>query len=238
MQREQLSRALDAERGAASCVAGLAGVVLCGGQSRRMGRPKAWLPFGGEALLQRVVRRLGEAAWPIAVVAAPGQALPPLPDGVLLVRDPVEGRGPMQGIAVGLEAVAPLAERAVVASTDAPFLHPALVRRLAELQAGGHAIAVPQADGRHHPLAAVYACSVRAEAAALLAEDRLRLSCLFERARTLVAGPELLLEDPALRAADPDLRSLRNVNTPEEYAAALRELGGAAEAGRPGAGRP
>ncbi|WP_437570646.1 molybdenum cofactor guanylyltransferase [Sorangium sp. So ce542] len=237
MQREQLLVAQGAEPGAAGRVAGLAGVVLCGGQSRRMGRPKAWLPFGGEALLQRVVRRLGEAAWPIAVVAAPGQALPPLPDGVLLVRDPVEGRGPMQGIAAGLDAVAPLAARAVVTSTDAPFLHPAFVRRLAELQAGGHAIAMPQADGRHHPLAAVYACAVRAEAAALLAEGQLRLTSLLARARTLVAGPALLLEDPALRAADPELRSLRNVNTPEEYAAALRELSGAAEAEGQGAGR-
>ena len=86
---------------------------------------------------------------------------------------------------------------------------------------------MPRADGRHHPLCAVYACSVRGEAAALLAEGQLRLSTLFERARTLVAGPELLLADPRLRAADPDLRSLRNVNTPEEYAAALRELYGA-----------
>lgn len=205
-------------------VAGLAGVVLCGGQSSRMGRPKAWLPFGGEALLQRVVRRLGEAAWPIVVVAAPGQELPPLPDGVLLARDPVEGRGPLQGIAAGLDAVAPLAERAYVSSTDSPFLHPAFVRRLAELQAGGHAIAVPRAEGHHHPLAAVYACSVRGEVAALLAEGRLRLSTLFERARTLVADPELLLSDPRLSAADPALRSLRNLNTPEDYAAALREL--------------
>ncbi|WP_437647255.1 molybdenum cofactor guanylyltransferase [Sorangium sp. So ce362] len=227
MIQEQIVTAPGGDGERAGRVAGLAGVVLCGGQSRRMGRPKAWLPFGGEALLQRVVRRLGEAAWPIAVVAAPGQELPPLPDGALLVRDPVEGRGPMQGIAVGLEAVAPLAERALVTSTDAPFLHPALVRRLAELQAGGPAIAVPRADGRHHPLCAVYACSVRGEAAALLAEGQLRLTTLFERARTLVAGPELLLEDPGLGAADPDLRSLRNVNTPEEYAAALRELYGA-----------
>ncbi|WP_438007220.1 molybdenum cofactor guanylyltransferase [Sorangium sp. So ce321] len=219
--------------------AGLAGVVLCGGRSSRMGRPKAWLPFGGEALLQRVVRRLGEAAWPIAVVAAPGQELPPLPEGVQVVRDPEEGRGPLQGIAAGLAAVAPLAERAYVSATDAPFLHPAFVRRLADLQAGGYAVAVPRADGHHHPLGAVYACSVRGEAEALLAEGSLRLSSLFERARTLVAEPELLLADPRLLEADPALQSLRNLNTPEDYTAALRELEGAADPLRGGtAGRP
>lgn len=210
---------------------GLAAVVLCGGRSRRMGRSKAWLPIEGEVLLQRVVRRLAEAAWPVVVVAAPGQELPPLPDGVLLVRDAAEGRGPLQGIAAGLEAVAPRAARAYVSATDAPFVHPAFVRRVAELQAGGYDVVVPHVGGHHHPLGAVYACSVRGEAAALLAEDRLRLSLLLERGLTLVAEPELLLADPRLREADPELRSLCNLNTPEDYAAALRELEAAAEAG-------
>lgn len=228
MEPDELQTA-PAERGGAGRVAGLAGVVLCGGQSRRMGRQKAALPFGGEALLQRVVRRLSEAAWPVVVVAAPRQELPPLPEGVLVARDPVEGRGPLQGLAVGLEAAGPHAGRAYVSSTDAPFLHPAFVRRLADLQAGGYAVAVPHADGHLHPLAAVYDGAVRDAAAALLAEGRLRLSSLFERVPTLIAEPELLLSDPRLRAADPALRSLRNVNTPEQYAAALRELGGAAE---------
>ena len=52
------------------------GIVLCGGQSTRMGRPKAWLPFAGELMLQRVVRLLGTAVQPIVVVAAPEQELP------------------------------------------------------------------------------------------------------------------------------------------------------------------
>ena len=51
----------------------IGGIVLCGGESRRMGRPKAWLPFGDELMLQRVVRILGEVVNPIVVVAAPGQ---------------------------------------------------------------------------------------------------------------------------------------------------------------------
>jgi len=202
----------------------LGAVVLCGGQSSRMGKPKAWLPFGGEPLLARVVRRLAEVAWPLAVVAAPGQDLPPLPEGILVARDPVTGRGPLQGIAVGLEALAPHVERAYVSSTDVPFVHPAFVRRMAELQAGGHDIAVLREGGHHHPLAAVYRCAAAAEARALLAEDRRRPFFLFERMRTLIAEPALLLADASLAAADPELRSLRNLNTPEDYAAALTEI--------------
>ncbi|HUR55514.1 MAG TPA: NTP transferase domain-containing protein, partial [Gemmataceae bacterium] len=62
-----------------------AGIVLCGGRSSRMGRAKAWLPFGGETMLQRVVRVVGEVVSPVVVVAAAGQDVPPLPVGVRIV---------------------------------------------------------------------------------------------------------------------------------------------------------
>ena len=84
----------------------MGGIVLCGGRSSRMGRPKAWLPFGDELMLPRVVRILGAVVSPVVVVAAPDQDVPPLPPEIEIVRDPEEGRGPLQGLAAGLEAVA------------------------------------------------------------------------------------------------------------------------------------
>ncbi|MEO7332024.1 MAG: molybdenum cofactor guanylyltransferase [Minicystis sp.] len=206
---------------------GLGGLVLCGGQSSRMGSPKAWLPFGGEHLLQRVVRIVGEAASPIVVVAAEGQEIPPLPEEVTVVRDAVSGRGPLQGIAAGMEGLAHAHDlRAVfVSSTDVPFLHSALIRRLFALRGDAHDIAVPRAGGHYHPLSAVYGVEARAEILALLAADRRRPFFLFERMRTVVADEALLLEGEELRASDPTLRSLHNVNTREEYEAALAALG-------------
>src|SRR5580692_2326142 len=133
-----------------------AGIVLCGGRSARMGAPKAWLAFGGETMLARVVRRVAEAAAPVVVVAAPGQDVPPLPGDVTIVRDAALGRGPLQGIAAGLAAIAPHAASAFVSSTDAPFLHPALIRRLVALRGEGYDVVVPRAGGHHHPLAALY----------------------------------------------------------------------------------
>jgi len=206
-----------------SRIPALAGVVLCGGKSSRMGSPKAWLDFGGEPLLARVVRRVAEAAWPIVVVAAPGQDVPPLPEGISIVRDPVSGKGPLQGIAAGLEAIAPHATAAFVSSTDVPFLHPALIRRLHALRGEDHDIAVPREGGHHHPLSAVYGVNACAEIAALLAADRLRPFFLFERMKTIIVDKELLLAGDELRAADPELMSLRNVNTPDEYRAAIAD---------------
>ena len=95
-----------------------------------MGRPKAWLPFAGEIMLPRVVRLLRQVVSPIVVVAAPEQDIPPLPDEVRIIRDEEKGRGPLQGLAAGLTALAGTADAAYLTSCDVPFLQPAFVRRL------------------------------------------------------------------------------------------------------------
>jgi molybdopterin-guanine dinucleotide biosynthesis protein A len=195
-----------------------AGVVLCGGQSSRMGRPKAWLSFGGETMLARVVRVLGEVVAPVVVVAAPGQDVPELPPEVAVVRDPERGRGPLQGLAEGLEALRGQADAVYLSSCDVPLLRPAFVRRLIDLL-GEHDIAVAEVGGYRHPLAAVYRLEVAALAERLLAEDRLRPAFLFDQARTRLVRPEELAD------VDADFRSLRNLNTPAEYEEALRAAG-------------
>src|SRR4051794_8864517 len=194
------------------------GVVLCGGQSSRMGRPKAWLPFGDELMLPRVVRLLGEVVSDVVVVAAPGQDVPPLPDAVAVVRDPERGRGPLQGLAAGLAALRGV-EAAYASSCDVPFLAPAFVRRMIDLL-GDHAIAVPDVGGYRHPLAAVYRVGVLGVVERLLSEGRLRTADLFSEV------PTRFVAEAELSGADPGLRTLRNVNTPQEYEAALREARG------------
>jgi molybdopterin-guanine dinucleotide biosynthesis protein A len=195
---------------------GTGGIVLCGGQSKRMGRPKAWLPFAGELMLPRVVRLLGEAVTPVVVVAAPEQDLPPLPREVLVVHDEQRGRGPLQGMAAGLAALQGLVEAAYISSCDVPLLRPAFVRRLIDLL-GDCAICVPRVGDHHHPLAAVYRLEVETTVRRLLAEDRLRPFYLFE------AVPTRVVEPAELADVDPDFQTLRNLNTPEEHEATLRD---------------
>jgi len=194
-------------------------VILCGGRSRRMGRAKAWLPFGPEVMLQRIVRRIGQVAEPIVVVAAPDQDLPDLPGPVTIVRDPVADRGPLQGLAAGLAALPDRVELAYASATDVPFLEPAWIAQLARL-IEDHDLAIPEVGGYLHPLAALYRRgTVLPAVEALLAADRLRPVFLLEvlRARVLDAG--------AMAEVDPGLGTLRNLNTPEEYRDALRDAG-------------
>ena len=199
------------------------GIVLCGGRSSRMGRPKAWLPFGDEVMLQRVVRVLREVVDPVVVVAAPGQDVPTLPAEVEIVRDEVEGRGPLAGLAAGLAALKGKADAAYLSSCDVPFLKPEFVRRVVtfltpDSQLSTPDIAVPKVGEYHHPLAAAYRVGVLGHVRELLAANRLRPVFLFD------AVPTRVLEPHDLADIDPDFASLRNLNTPEEYEAALRVM--------------
>ncbi|HEY3789708.1 MAG TPA: molybdenum cofactor guanylyltransferase [Urbifossiella sp.] len=201
------------------------GIVLCGGRSSRMGRPKAWLPFGGELLLPRIVRILHEEVEPIVVVAAPDQDVPPLPTEIEIVRDEVEGRGPLQGLAAGLAALHGQVDAVYLSSCDVPFLKPVFVRRIVEFLGAPtdglsprSKIAVPKVGDFYHPLAAAYHIDILPEVRSLLAADRLRPTFLFD------AVPTRIIKADELADIDPAFDSLRNLNSPEEYAAALRDL--------------
>jgi molybdopterin-guanine dinucleotide biosynthesis protein A len=183
-----------------------------------MGVAKATLPFGSETLLARVVHLMSGVTQPVIVVAAPGQALPALPGDVRLVHDRRPGRGPLEGMLAGLTALGGRSQAAYITSCDVPLLVPRFVERVAALLADDD-IAVPFVDGLHHPLAAVYRTRVIPHIEALLEADRQRPVYLYELVKTrLITADEL-------REVDPTLATLRNINRPDDYLAALQEAG-------------
>jgi molybdopterin-guanine dinucleotide biosynthesis protein A len=204
-----------------------------------MGRPKANLEWHGSTLLHRVTGMVLRAVdGPVVVVRAPDQELPELPPGVRVVEDAAEGRGPLQGLAAGLAAVAGDAELAYVSSTDVPLLHPAFVRAVvraasADDRSNGAAsvgaadapargarpvdVALPVVHGFRHPLAAAYRTSLVEAVERLIAEDRMRPAFLFEECRVRELTEEELLRDRELAEADPELLSVLNLNEPDDY---------------------
>jgi molybdopterin-guanine dinucleotide biosynthesis protein A len=183
-----------------------------------MGVPKATLPFGPETMLQRVVRLLGAVVSPIVAVAAREQLLPDLPDDVIVTRDEREQRGPLEGLRAGLHALPESVDIAYVTSCDVPLLVPAFVSRMIELL-GDHDIAVMEIDGFPHPLSAVYRRNTLPQVESLLAQDKLRPVFLFDAVRTRRVLPEEMV------SADPELHTLRNLNTRQGYLDALRDAG-------------
>ncbi len=188
-----------------------------------MGTPKAALEWHGSTLLRRTVGVVARAAnGPVVVVRAPGQELPELPKGTLVADDRREGKGPVQGIAVGLDALRGQADVAFISSTDLPFLHPAFVRRVlrALAESDGTDVVLPVARGYPQPLAAAYRVSLADTAERLVKEDRLRPTFLFAECAVTRLDDAGLLADPVLAALDPHLDSVVNVNDPADYEAA------------------
>jgi molybdopterin-guanine dinucleotide biosynthesis protein A len=188
-----------------------------------MGEPKAWLPFGDEVMLQRVVRVVKEAVDFVMVVAAPDKDIPNLPPDVLVVRDDLEGRGPLQGLASGLKALEGRVDCVYLSSCDVPFLRHEFVKRVISLIKGvtptmPREIAIPKVEDRFHPLAAAYSITVLSQVQQLLDANRLRLLDLMEMLPTRV------IEDRELADVDPEFESLRNINTREDYESALQVL--------------
>jgi molybdopterin-guanine dinucleotide biosynthesis protein A len=195
-------------------------IILCGGKSSRMGRDKATLPFGPEPMLARVVRLVGEVVerGRVVVVAAPDQSLPSLPGGVAVARDLRKERGPLEGLAAGLRELAGRADAAYATACDVPLLAPAFVARMFDLLED-YDIAVPRDGEHHHPLSAVYRTSVLQSVERLLGAERLRPRFLFDEVNTR----EIDVEE--LRAVDPALATLRNLNYLADYEAALSAAG-------------
>ena len=194
--------------------------MLAGGRSSRMGTPKAALEWHGSTLLRRITGLVARAIdGPVVVVRAPGQELPALPPGIRLAEDEREGRGPLQGLAAGLDALADDVEAAYVSSTDVPLLHPAFVRCVVAALDEGADVALPVVHGFPQPLSAAYRTSVLPVVQRLVEADRLRPAFLFDECRVVRLDAEALLADPAVAAFDPALESVLNANEPDDYAA-------------------
>jgi len=179
-----------------------------------MGRDKAWLPFDHERMLARVARLVGETAGDVVVIGSPDQELPALPETVRVLRDDVPDQGPLGGLIPGLRHAT--ADALFATSCDAPFISADVIDLL--FGALGDAdVAVAEAEGYLHPLCAVYRPRVRPVLEALLAAGRRRPVFLYDEVPTVRVG------EARLRAVDPELSCLRNLNDEAAYTAALAD---------------
>lgn len=194
---------------------GVTGVVLAGGQSRRMGRNKAFLPWGEATLLEHVLRTLRPLMDELLVVvndAGPFQGL-----RARVVEDLVPGAHALGGLYTGLRAAShPLC---FVCGCDTPFLNPAVIRFLLR-QADGYEAVIPKTSDGLQPLHAVYRASIATSLEEPLHLQRWELSKWAERLHAR------LIEPAMLEQIDPLGLSWCNLNAPADYARAARRFRG------------
>ncbi len=197
----------------------VAGIVLAGGGSRRMGAEKCMLDLGGRTLLQRVIDALDAVADEVAVVTAPHVPPPLVQSSRSLYRavDAIPDGGPLVAILAGLgQTSAPVA---ISVACDLPFVRPALLRLLAERVEAGASFVVPVHEGRPQLLCSAW----DGDAAALAIRTRIDAGdrAVGDMLDTLDAE---LVPPEVWRDADPEGASFVNLNTPEDLAAARERL--------------
>lgn len=197
----------------------VSGVLLAGGQSRRMGGgDKCLRPLGGRPLLRRVIERAAPQVKTL-VINANGDPARFAGFGLAVEADHVGGfAGPLAGVLTGMEwtqRYAPVCDLMASFATDAPFFPLDLVARLERgmIEAGAD-IACAASGGRPHPVFALWPVSIAEELRAAMLTEGLR------KVDDFTARYKLALVEWPARPHDPFF----NANSPEDLAEAERLL--------------
>jgi molybdopterin-guanine dinucleotide biosynthesis protein A len=190
----------------------VAGIILAGGQSRRMGKNKALLPLPGneritfvEHLAQMLVACCSQVLLVVRDQDA-ANAYNALPN-VCVVFDKTPGHGPLMGLYSGLSEIR--SSHVLVLAVDMPFVQPEMLTFLLA-QPLTDALLVPVVHAVPQVLCAIYPRSILP-----VIEERLHQGRRDPRSLLDVASVTYI-DEARLREVDPQLHSFININTPED----------------------
>jgi molybdenum cofactor guanylyltransferase len=203
--------------------------ILSGGKSQRMGRPKSQLDFHGETFLATLIRRFKTANYSVVVVGAADAdsqmgldpAYQPLRPSMVSSRESAQpfvrfaqdekaGLGPLEGLRIGLAELQPFFEFAFVTACDCPLLKLEIIEFMLT-RVGSFQAVVPRKDGQVYGLTAIYRTDICSFIEQQLETGQRSVKGLVENLDTKY------IEAEELRIVDPNLDSLLNVNSPDDY---------------------
>jgi molybdopterin-guanine dinucleotide biosynthesis protein A len=196
-------------------MAGMVGVVLVGGQSRRYGRNKALEFFQGERLIDRQVRTVRSLFSEVLVIANEPELYLHL--DATIVRDVIPRQGPLGGIYTGL--LFAQGKSVFVTACDMPFIQPAVVRRMVQL-ATDYDVIVPEKIEGLEPLHAIYSSRCLPHIEKMLARGMLQVINFFPAVKVYRLSSE------EIGQLDPQRLSFFNINTPDDMDRAKELLEG------------
>ncbi|WP_376790870.1 molybdenum cofactor guanylyltransferase [Thermoflexus sp.] len=188
--------------------------ILAGGQSRRMGRNKAFLEWKGRPLIVDLIERFHQISDDVLLIAPNVEPFQDLP--VRLILDPSPPVGPLGGLWSGL--LGARYEWVFATACDMPLVDPRVVQWLFDQRAGADAVVLIDEQGRPEPLHAMYRVSCLNAIASAMACQQRAVIAFYPAVRVRYIPPS------DWRAIDPEGRSWRNINTPEEWEKLQREL--------------
>lgn len=196
----------------------ITGVLVAGGQSRRMGRDKRFLELGGHTLLQRALSVLQSLFAEVLVALA--EPMPQLTgQSCRVVTDLIPNCATLGGLYTGLASASH--PRIFAVGCDMPFLNPAVIRRLAKLGAQADVV-MPKLVTGLQPMHAVYSTACLPHLERMATAQQLRVQGLVEVPGLTVK----LVPEKDFLDVDPQLLSFFNINTPADLEFARKLLAG------------
>jgi molybdopterin-guanine dinucleotide biosynthesis protein A len=189
------------------------GIILAGGQSRRMGRDKAFLPFGRGLLIERVIEVIQQVTAEVILITNKPDQYQRF--GLPMFADAIPDAGSLGGVYTGL--VSAKTPYGLYLACDMPFVKPDFLRLLCDMAAEADVV-IPRNAEDFQPLCAVYAQACREPMHQKIAAGRLKITGFFDQVRVRVIEGELLAR------YDPRDVMFFNANTPEEYERARQML--------------
>jgi molybdopterin-guanine dinucleotide biosynthesis protein A len=187
------------------------GIILAGGKSRRMGRDKAFLPFGQGVLIERVIAALQGVVDAILLITNTPELYRRF--GLPMFADVIPEAGSLGGIYTGLvHANTPYS---LCLACDMPFVKPDFLRLLCAVAPEADVV-IPRNAEDFQPLCAVYSQACREPIRHCIERGRLKITGFFDQVRVRV------IEGEELARYDPQDVMFFNANTPEEYEQARR----------------
>ncbi len=185
---------------------GISGIVLAGGQSRRMGGiDKALLEVGGRRLIERVATVVSRVFDDVILITNSPEKFSFL--GLPMFRDLIPGSGALGGLYTGLSACK--GRWGFLVACDMPFLNDKVISRMVGL-IDRHDVVVPKIGGRHEPMHAIYSKRCLPHVKDLVMAGDFRILDLFHLVDLLEVS------EGELAVFDPELRFTMNLNTPAE----------------------
>jgi molybdopterin-guanine dinucleotide biosynthesis protein A len=184
----------------------MTGIILAGGENKRMGVDKAFLTVAGIPMIELVLRALGSVVNQIIIVTNSPERYRAY--DVRVVTDRLDQRGPLTGMYSGIFSSG--SEYNVVVACDMPFLNTGLLSYLMELAPGYDAV-VPVVGGQAEPLHAVYSKKLLSVIEERVRKDERRIQGIFSHANVRY------VTEKEISRFDPEQRSFINLNTPQQY---------------------
>lgn len=191
------------------------GVLLTGGESRRMGRNKAFLEIDGIPLIERTLDVLQKTCREVFISCRSGELYSHF--AYKVIPDIYAGKGPLGGLYSAMQQAS--YEQIFLVACDMPFINEAAIRYIYSQMDDFDAI-VPYALGRMHPLHAFYHKRIVPLVTRKIKNDRLRLVDVFSACRTKI----LKADESEASYKEWINRSVLNVNTPDEWASLFGKI--------------